>query len=47
MRTADDDLKAAAVIRQAVMRLIADRGVAAAIVRDARDLAKQARRNPV
>ena len=34
MRTADDDLKAAAVIRNAAMRLFADRGAAAVTVRE-------------
>jgi TetR/AcrR family transcriptional regulator, regulator of cefoperazone and chloramphenicol sensitivity len=34
MRTADDDLKAAAVIRNAAMRLFAERGAAAVTVRE-------------
>jgi TetR/AcrR family transcriptional regulator, regulator of cefoperazone and chloramphenicol sensitivity len=34
MRTADDDLKAAAVIRNAAMRLFADRGAAAVTIRE-------------
>jgi AcrR family transcriptional regulator len=34
MRTADDDLKAAAVIREVAMRLFADRGAAAVTVRE-------------
>ena len=34
MRTADDDLKAAAVIREAAMRLFADRGAAAVTIRE-------------
>ena len=34
MRTADDDLKAVAVIRNAAMRLFADRGAAAVTVRE-------------
>ena len=34
VRTADDDLKAAAVIREVAMRLFADRGAAAVTVRE-------------